>query len=62
MFMRMQVQTLVHIALPQGYTMADQYEPVNLGDYDVVRSTQFADEHSRGVHDSSQLFFTFIEH
>ena len=34
----------------QTYSMEDQYEAVNLGDYDVVRSTQFAEDLSRGVH------------
>lgn len=34
----------------QTYSMEDQYESVNLADYDVVRSTQFVDDLSRGVH------------
>jgi hypothetical protein len=42
--------------------MADQYEHVNHVDYDVVRSTQFPDDVTRGVHDSTQLVFTFIGH
>ena len=41
-------------------TMADQFEHHNLGDYDVVRSTQFADEMTRGVNDASILVFTCI--
>ena len=40
----------VGIGSAQKYSMEDQYESVNLADYDVVRSTQFADEMSRGVH------------
>ena len=29
--------------------MEDQYGSLNAGDYDVVRSTQFADDIARGV-------------
>ena len=35
----------------QRYTMADQYEHVNLGEFNVVRSTQFVEDFARGVHD-----------
>ena len=42
--------------------MADQYEHVNLGDFDVVRSTQFVDDMTRGVHVSSHMFLVFLQH
>ena len=41
--------TDVAVCLMQGYIMADHYENVNHADYDVVRSTQFADDMSCGV-------------
>lgn len=49
-FMQEKDQTDVHIASMQNYNMASQYDNVNLGDYDVVRSTQFVDDLTRGVH------------
>jgi hypothetical protein len=33
----------------QRHTMDSQYENVNVADFDVVRSTQFVDDYSRGV-------------
>ena len=43
-------ETDVEIGKMQTYNMEDQYESVNIGDFDVVRSTQFVDDLSRGVH------------
>lgn len=37
--------------------MEDQYDSVNLADYDVVRSTQFVEDMSRGVHVSYKIMF-----
>lgn len=33
----------------QRLTMDSEYEHVNVADYDVVRSTQFGDDYTRGV-------------
>lgn len=49
-------ETYVGICMLQTYSMEDQYESVNLADYDVVRSTQFVDDLSRGVHVSHSFF------
>ena len=53
---KLQDKTHAHIACTQSYTMADQYEHVNLGDFDVVRSTQFVEDLGRGVHDLTLKF------
>ena len=37
--------------------MDDQYENVNVADFDVVQSTQFVDDLSRGVRIPSLLVF-----
>ena len=55
-------ETDVHIAKMHRYTMANQYENVNLGDFDVVRSTQCVDDLTRGVHVSGILVLKFIKH
>lgn len=38
-----------YVLTPQRFAMEDQYGSLNAGDYDVVRSTQFADDIARGV-------------
>lgn len=35
--------------------MGDEYEIVNLADFDVIRSTQFVGDYSRGVRDNSSM-------
>lgn len=42
----------------QRYSMADHPENVSIADFDVVRSTQFVDDASRGVRLSSILHLT----
>lgn len=53
-----QHETDVDIGKMQTYSMEDQYESVNIGDFDVVRSTQFVDDLSRGVHGSLHYWFS----
>ena len=55
-------ETEQFLAKMQRYTMADQYENVNPGDFDVVRSTQFVDDMARGVHIPFILDFKFKQH
>lgn len=50
-------ETDVGIGNMQTTSMEDQYESVNLADFDVVRSTQFVDDMSRGVFISYILGF-----
>lgn len=55
------MKTDVGIGKLQTYSMDSQYESQNLAEFDVVRSTQFVDDLSRGVYKPLHFRLEFFE-